>query len=77
MMLVGFAGLGLLAFRRSRKVPLREGARERRDPGRDHRDPAFYSGWPTASTALGIAREVFAAGPPEPTESTGAPNENA
>src|ERR1700735_3582187 len=26
---------------------------------------AFYSGWPTASTALGVAREVFAAKPRE------------
>jgi 4-carboxymuconolactone decarboxylase len=26
---------------------------------------AFYSGWPTTSTALGIAREVFAAKPRE------------
>jgi 4-carboxymuconolactone decarboxylase len=26
---------------------------------------AFYSRWPTASTALGIAREVFAAKPQE------------
>jgi 4-carboxymuconolactone decarboxylase len=35
---------------------------------------AFYSGWPTASTALGIVREALAATPQEP---TGAPNENA
>ena len=26
---------------------------------------ALYSGWPTASTALGVAREVFAAKPRE------------
>jgi 4-carboxymuconolactone decarboxylase len=38
---------------------------------------AFYSGWPTASTALTIAREVFAAAPPEPTESKGARHESA
>src|SRR5471032_2890109 len=30
---------------------------------------AFYSGWPTANTALGIAREVFAAAPQEPAQS--------
>ena len=34
---------------------------------------AFYSGWPTASTALGIARGVFAAAAKEPKESKGAP----
>ena len=38
---------------------------------------AFYSGWPTASTALAIAREVLAATPEGPTESKGAQNENA
>jgi hypothetical protein len=38
---------------------------------------AFYSGWPTASTALGIAREVLAAAPQEPSQSTGASNANA
>src|ERR1700727_3301538 len=32
---------------------------------------AFYSGWPTASTAIGIAREVFAAAPQEPAQSKG------
>jgi 4-carboxymuconolactone decarboxylase len=35
---------------------------------------AFYSGWPTASTAIGIAREVLAATPQEPTQSRGARN---
>jgi len=34
---------------------------------------AFYSGWPTASTALGIAREVFGARPRESNESKGTP----
>jgi 4-carboxymuconolactone decarboxylase len=38
---------------------------------------AFYSGWPTASTALGIAREAFAAAPKTATESKGAKHENA
>jgi|ERR1700729_421665 4-carboxymuconolactone decarboxylase len=38
---------------------------------------AFYSGWPTASTALGIAREVFATAPQEPTQSKGASHANA
>jgi 4-carboxymuconolactone decarboxylase len=38
---------------------------------------AFYSGWPTASTALGIAREMFAAAPQDPSQSKGTPNENA
>jgi 4-carboxymuconolactone decarboxylase len=38
---------------------------------------AFYSGWPTASTALGIAREVLGAAPKAATESTGARHENA
>ena len=38
---------------------------------------AFYSGWPTASTALGIAREVFAAAPQDPSQSKGTPNANA
>jgi 4-carboxymuconolactone decarboxylase len=38
---------------------------------------AFYSGWPTASTALGIAREVFAAAPQEPAQWKGTPNANA
>jgi 4-carboxymuconolactone decarboxylase len=37
---------------------------------------AFYSGWPTASTAIGIAREGFAA-TQEPTQSKGASNANA
>jgi 4-carboxymuconolactone decarboxylase len=32
---------------------------------------AFYSGWPTASTAIGIVREVFAAAAEEPTQSKG------
>src|ERR1700748_3128548 len=32
---------------------------------------AFYSGWPTASTALGIAREAFGARPRESNESKG------
>ena len=38
---------------------------------------AFYSGWPTASTAIGIAREVFAAAPQEPAQSKGARHANA
>jgi 4-carboxymuconolactone decarboxylase len=38
---------------------------------------AFYSGWPTASTALGIAREMFAAAPQDPSQSKGTPNANA
>jgi 4-carboxymuconolactone decarboxylase len=38
---------------------------------------AFYSGWPTASTAIGIAREVLAATPQGPRESKGTQNENA
>ena len=33
---------------------------------------AFYSGWPTASTALGVAREAFAAKPEESKQSKGA-----
>ena len=33
---------------------------------------AFYSGWPTASTALAIAREALAAAPQEATPSKGA-----
>jgi 4-carboxymuconolactone decarboxylase len=37
---------------------------------------AFYSGWPTASTALGIAREVFAA-PQDPSQSKGTSHANA
>jgi 4-carboxymuconolactone decarboxylase len=38
---------------------------------------AFYSGWPTASTALAIAREVFASSPQEPSQSKGTSNANA
>jgi 4-carboxymuconolactone decarboxylase len=38
---------------------------------------AFYSGWPTASTAIGIAREVFATAPQEPSQSKGARHANA
>jgi 4-carboxymuconolactone decarboxylase len=38
---------------------------------------AFYSGWPTASTALTIAREVLAATPQAATESKGARHANA
>ena len=38
---------------------------------------AFYSGWPTASTALGVAREVFRPPPQEPAHSKGARNANA
>jgi 4-carboxymuconolactone decarboxylase len=37
---------------------------------------AFYSDWPTASTALGIAHEVFAAASQDPSQSKGTPNEN-
>jgi 4-carboxymuconolactone decarboxylase len=37
----------------------------------------FYSGWPTASTALGIAREVFAAAPQDPSELKGQSYANA
>jgi 4-carboxymuconolactone decarboxylase len=37
---------------------------------------ASYSGWPTASTAIGIVREVFAA-TQEPTQSKGASHANA
>src|SRR6201996_3206898 len=32
---------------------------------------AFYSGWPTASTAIGIAHVVFAAAPQAPSRSKG------
>src|ERR1700753_3549016 len=35
---------------------------------------AFYSGWPTASTALGIVREMFAAAPQDPSQSKGTSN---
>jgi 4-carboxymuconolactone decarboxylase len=35
---------------------------------------AFYSGWPTASTAIGIVRQMLAAAPREPTQSKGTPN---
>jgi alkylhydroperoxidase/carboxymuconolactone decarboxylase family protein YurZ len=38
---------------------------------------AFYSGWPTASTALGIAREVFAVPQQKPTQSKGTSNADA
>jgi 4-carboxymuconolactone decarboxylase len=38
---------------------------------------AFYSGWPTASTAIGIARQVLRATAQEPTQSKGAPNADA
>src|ERR1700729_1069999 len=38
---------------------------------------AFYSGWPTASTALGIAREVFSAAPQDPSELKGQSHANA
>ena len=38
---------------------------------------AFYSGWPTASTAIGIAREVFAATPQHPSRLKGTSHENA
>jgi 4-carboxymuconolactone decarboxylase len=38
---------------------------------------AFYSGWPTASNALGVAREVFAVAPEEPAQSKGARHANA
>jgi 4-carboxymuconolactone decarboxylase len=37
---------------------------------------AFYSGWPTVSTAIGIAREVFAA-TQQPTQSKGTSDANA
>ena len=38
---------------------------------------AFYSGWPTASTALGIAREVFGAAPQDHPQSKGPSHANA
>lgn len=38
---------------------------------------AFYSGWPTASTAIGIVREVFAAAPRQPAQSKGTSNADA
>jgi 4-carboxymuconolactone decarboxylase len=38
---------------------------------------AFYSGWPTASAALGIAREVFSAAPQDPSELKGQSHANA
>ena len=38
---------------------------------------AFYSGWPTASTAIGIARQVLPTTAQEPTQSKGAPNADA
>lgn len=38
---------------------------------------AFYSGWPTASTAIGIAREVFAAKTRQPAQSKGTSNADA
>ena len=37
----------------------------------------FYSGWPTASTAIGIARQVLPTTAQEPTQSKGAPNADA
>ena len=38
---------------------------------------AFYSGWPTASTALRVAREVFSAAPQDPSQSKGTSHANA
>lgn len=38
---------------------------------------AFYSGWPTASAAIGVAREVFAVAPPNPSRSKGTSHANA
>ncbi len=38
---------------------------------------AFHSGWPTASTAIGIARDVFAAAPQTPSRLKGTSQENA
>ena len=38
---------------------------------------AFYSGWPTSSTAIGIAREVFAAAKQDRSQSKGESHANA
>ena len=38
---------------------------------------AFYSGWPTASTAIGIARQVLPTTAQELTQAKGAPNADA
>jgi 4-carboxymuconolactone decarboxylase len=38
---------------------------------------AFYSGWPTASTALGVARQIFGEAAGEPAQSKGARNGDA
>src|SRR4051794_28600953 len=38
---------------------------------------AFYSGWPTASTAIGIARQVFGEAGTQPAEAKGLEHEEA
>ncbi|MFM0643929.1 carboxymuconolactone decarboxylase family protein [Paraburkholderia bryophila] len=56
---------GLVAMYRSNELPFHLGKALDNGVSRDElieliTHLAFYSGWPTASTALGIARQVFA-----------------
>ena len=72
----------LIALYRSNELPFHLGKALENGVTRDEiiemiTHLAFYSGWPTASTALGIAREVFSAAPQDPSELKGQSHANA
>jgi 4-carboxymuconolactone decarboxylase len=72
----------LIALYRSNELPFHLGKALENGVTRDEiiemiTHLAFYSGWPTASTAIGIARQVLPATAQEPAQSKGAPNADA
>jgi 4-carboxymuconolactone decarboxylase len=72
----------LIALYRSNELPFHLGKALENGVTRDEiiemiTHLAFYSGWPTASTAIGIARQVLPATARESTQSKGAPNADA
>jgi 4-carboxymuconolactone decarboxylase len=72
----------LIALYRSNELPFHIGKALENGVTRDEiiemiTHLAFYSGWPTASTAIGIARQVLPTTAQEPTQSKGAPNADA
>jgi 4-carboxymuconolactone decarboxylase len=72
----------LIALYRSNELPFHLGKALENGVTRDEiiemiTHLAFYSGWPTASTAIGIARQVLPTTARDPTQSKGAPNADA
>ncbi|HEY4808379.1 MAG TPA: carboxymuconolactone decarboxylase family protein [Roseiarcus sp.] len=77
-----FTVASLIALYRSNELPFHLGKALENGVTRDEiiemiTHLAFYSGWPTASTAIGIARQVLPTTAQEPTQSKGAPNADA